>query len=186
MTKRQQIIETTIQLVSEMGLYATPMSLIIKKSNVAAGTIYHYFDSKEDLIKTIYAELREEMSKAFIHDMDNALPFKDNFFIIWKNLFYFFKNNPRKFDFIEHYASSPLEKEEVKAINQSHHQPAVSFIREGIDKGYLRTLPVSLIIQLIIAHVSVVVRMIINDESVISATSLEQFIQSTWDSVRIN
>jgi len=186
MTKRQQIIEITIQLVSEMGLYATPMSLIIKKSNVAAGTIYHYFDSKEDLIKTIYAELREEMSKAFIHDMDNALPFKDNFFIIWKNLFYFFKDNPCKFEFIEHYARSPLEKDEVRAMNQSHHQPAVNFIQEGINKGYLRALPLSFIIQLIIAHVSVVVRMMINDETNISAISLEQFIQSSWDSVRIN
>jgi len=186
LTKRQQIIETTIQLVSEMGLYATSMGLIIKESNVAAGTIYHYFKSKEDLIKTAYSELIEEMGKAFIQNMDNAMPYKNKFFLIWKNLFYYFKNNPQKFQFIEHYASSPLEKNEVKEINQRHYQPAIDFIRKGTEMGYLRTLPEPFIIQLIFAHVSVVVRMILFDETDISATTLQQFIQSSWDSVRIN
>jgi AcrR family transcriptional regulator len=186
MTKRQQIIDTTIRLISEMGLYATSMGLIIKESGVAAGTIYHYFKSKDDLIKTIYSELREEMGKAFIHDMDNALPFKDIFFLLWKNLFYFFKENPQKFAFIEHYASSPLEKDEVRAINQRHYQPAIDFIQAGIERGYLRKLPVQFIIQLIIAHVSVVVRMIVIEETDISAITLHQLIQSSWDSVRIN
>jgi len=86
MTKRQQIIETTVQLVAEMGLYATTMALIIKESNVAAGTIYHYFKSKDELIQTVYYELREEMGKAFIQNMDNAMPYKEKFFLIWKNL----------------------------------------------------------------------------------------------------
>ena len=186
MTKRQQIIDTTIQLVAEMGLYATSMGLIVKESNVAAGTIYHYFKNKEDLIKTVYSELREEMGKAFIQNIDNALPYKEKFFLIWKNLFYYFKDNPQKFQFIEHYASSPLEKNEVKDINQRHYQPAINFIQKGIEMGYLRTLPESFIIQLIFAHVSVVVRMILFDETDISVTTLQLLIQSCWDSVRIN
>jgi len=186
MTKRQQIIETTVQLVAEMGLYATTMALIIKESNVAAGTIYHYFKSKDELIQTVYYELREEMGKAFIQNMDNAMPYKEKFFLIWKNLFYYFKDHPQKFQFIEHYASSPLEKNEVTEINQRHYQPAIDFIRKGIEMGYLRTLPESFIIQLIFAHVSVAVRMILFDESDISVTTLQQFIQSCWDSVRIN
>ncbi|MDY6800885.1 MAG: TetR/AcrR family transcriptional regulator [Bacteroidota bacterium] len=186
MTKRQQIIETTIQLVAEMGLYATSMGLIIKESNVAAGTIYHYFKNKEDLIKTVYSELKEEMGKAFIQNIDNALPYKEKFFLIWKNLFYYFKDNSQKFQFIEHYASSPLEKNEVKEINQRHYQPAIDFIRKGIEMGYLRKLPESFIIQLTFAHVSVVVRMILFDEAYISETTLEQLVQSCWDSIRIN
>ncbi|HSH51226.1 MAG TPA: TetR/AcrR family transcriptional regulator [Bacteroidales bacterium] len=186
MTKREQIIKTTIRLVSEMGLYATSMGLIIKESNVAAGTIYHYFNSKENLIKTVYSELKEEMGKTFTHNMNNVMPYKEKFFFIWKNLFYYFKANPQKFQFIEHYASSPLEKNEVKEINQRHYQPAIDFIRKGIEMGYLRTLPEQFIIQLIFAHVSVVVRMILFDKIETSVTLLHQFIQSSWDSVRIN
>ncbi|MEE4196012.1 MAG: TetR/AcrR family transcriptional regulator [Bacteroidales bacterium] len=184
MTKRNQIIQTTIQLVSEMGLYATSMALIIKESKVSAGTIYHYFKNKDDLIRTIYDELREEMGKILTQGVDQDLSFKNQFFMFWKNLFFFFRKNPHKFEFIEHYASTPLAKEEVKVINQSHYQSALDFIQYGIEMGYLRNLPVEYIIQLIFAHVSVVVRMISVNEEEPPERMLQAYIQSSWDSIR--
>ena len=48
MSKRDLILQTTLELITELGFHATPMSLIIKKSDVASGTIYHYFKSKEN------------------------------------------------------------------------------------------------------------------------------------------
>ncbi|MFC2104966.1 TetR/AcrR family transcriptional regulator, partial [Bacteroidota bacterium] len=42
MSKRNQILETTLDLITEIGLHKTSISDIIKKSNIAAGTIYHY------------------------------------------------------------------------------------------------------------------------------------------------
>ena len=50
MSKREQILTTTLDLVSELGFHETSISLLIKKSGVAAGTIYHHFKNKEDLL----------------------------------------------------------------------------------------------------------------------------------------
>jgi TetR/AcrR family transcriptional regulator, multidrug resistance operon repressor len=186
MNKRQQIIDTTIKLISEMGLYGTSMALIIKESNVAAGTIYHYFKSKDDLIHTIYSELKEEMGTAFIQNMDSSLTYKENFFIIWHNLFYFFYDNPKKFEFLQHFSNSPLVKNVVKELNQRHYQPAIDFIQKGIDLGVLRDLPVHFIINLIFSQVSVITRMIFLEAIIFSDSLLQKAIQSSWDSVRIN
>ena len=47
MSKRDQILSTTLELVSELGFQAASIGLIIKKSGVASGTIYHHFENKE-------------------------------------------------------------------------------------------------------------------------------------------
>lgn len=186
MSKRQQILDTTIDLVSEMGLYATPMSLIIKESNVAAGTIYHYFKSKDELIDTLYSELKEEMGKAIIQNIDNESTFKDKFFLIWKNLFLYYKTNPKKFEFLEHYASSPLVKNEVKEINQRHYREASIFFESGIRLGVLRNLPLNLLINLVFSDVSTFIRMILMNEIEYTDQLLKETIQSSWDSIKIN
>jgi len=50
--KKALVLQATLELISEQGFYATPMSQIAKKANVAVGTIYLYFPNKEGLINT--------------------------------------------------------------------------------------------------------------------------------------
>ena len=39
------------------GFHQTPKSLVAKRSGVSAGTIYYYFDNKEDLIHQLYRRI---------------------------------------------------------------------------------------------------------------------------------
>lgn len=186
MGKREQILETTLNLISEIGFQSTSISLIIQKSNTAAGTIYHYFKSKEDLIDTLYNELRKEMGQAIIRNIDQPLTYKEKFFLIWTNLFTFYINNPRKFEFLEDYANSPLIRKEIKVINQRHYQSAIDFIESGIQLGTLRNLPVQVIINLFFGNISTYTRMILLEEIEPTNDLLEKIIQSSWDSIKIN
>jgi AcrR family transcriptional regulator len=52
--KKKAIFESTLELVRENGFHGTPMSLVAKKAGVAAGTIYHYFESKDALIIALH------------------------------------------------------------------------------------------------------------------------------------
>lgn len=186
MSKREQILTTTLDLVSELGFHETSISLLIKKSGVAAGTIYHHFKNKEDLIDTLYSELKKEMGNAIIQEIDKELNYKEKFFLIWKNLFTFYLDNPKKFEFLENYANSPFVRKEIKEINQRHYQAAIDFIISGVEMGILRNLPTDFLINLIFGNVSTLVRMIIIEEIQLSEELLENAIQSSWDSVKIN
>ena len=186
MTKREQVLETTLDLITDFGFHATPMALIIKKSNVAAGTIYHHFKNKEDLIDTLYSELKAEMGKAIVQGINEEMIYKEKFFKIWKNLFSFFLSNPKKFEFLENYAHSPFIRKEIKEISKSYYRPAIDFIESGVKLGILRELPVDISLNLIFGNVSIFVRMIIHEEITLSDSLLEQIIQSSWDSVKTN
>jgi len=186
MTKREQVLETTLDLITELGFHATPMALIIKKSKVAAGTIYHHFKNKEDLIDTLYSELKAEMGKAIVQGINEEMIYKEKFFKIWKNLFSFYLSNPKKFEFLENYAHSPFIRKEIKEISKSYYRPAIDFIESGVKLGILRELPVDISMNLIFGNISTFVRMIHQEEITLNENLLEQIIQSSWDSVKTN
>jgi len=186
MSKREQILNTTLDLVAELGFHATSIPLIIKRSGAAAGTIYYYFKNKEELIDTLYSELKREMGAAIVQNIDAQMPFKEKFFLILKNLYNFFINNPKKFEFIEDYSNSPFVRKEIKIINQRHYQEAIDFIESGLKMGVLRDLPINLLMNIIFGNISTLVRMILLEEIEASTKLLENTIQSSWDSVKIN
>jgi len=185
MNKRQQVLDTTLELISELGFHATPISLITKKSNVAAGTIYHYFTNKEDLIDTLYSDIKKEMGIALEKGIDNTANFKDKFFKIWTNLFNYYIENPKKFEYLENYANSPFIHKEIKQITRRYYQNVIDFFESGIQLGIFRNLPIDVLINMIFSNVSSFVRMIIMEEIVFSESLLNKIIQSSWDSVKI-
>jgi len=51
--RKMEILDTALELFSNEGYYATSISKIAVKAGISKGLLYNYFDSKEDLIKTI-------------------------------------------------------------------------------------------------------------------------------------
>jgi len=57
MDKRDKILEVMLRLIKEQGIQATPMAQVAKEAGVAAGTIYHHFASKEQLVNELYLKV---------------------------------------------------------------------------------------------------------------------------------
>jgi len=55
--KRGAILDAALHLIAERGFHNTPVSKIAEVSGVSAGIIYHYFDSKDELIQELYREV---------------------------------------------------------------------------------------------------------------------------------
>jgi len=61
--RRQEIIDTALELFLKDGFEKTQMGDISKQINVAAGTIYHYFKSKTELLYAVIDKLVEKKTK---------------------------------------------------------------------------------------------------------------------------
>ena len=51
--KKRLILETALELFASEGYHTTPISRIASAAGISKGLLYNYFESKEDLIKTI-------------------------------------------------------------------------------------------------------------------------------------
>lgn len=59
--KEIAIYEGALELVAKYGFHGTSMSLLTKEANVSTGTVYHYFSSKDDLMKKMYCYYRSKV-----------------------------------------------------------------------------------------------------------------------------
>ncbi|HET7435335.1 MAG TPA: TetR/AcrR family transcriptional regulator, partial [Thermoanaerobaculia bacterium] len=55
-SKRERILRAAIDVFAEFGYFNAKVAQIAKAAGVADGTIYLYFDGKEDLLVTIFRE----------------------------------------------------------------------------------------------------------------------------------
>ena len=54
--RRRQIQRAAVQVFAERGFHRTRVSDIAKRAGVAYGLIYHYFESKEDVLNSVFTE----------------------------------------------------------------------------------------------------------------------------------
>ena len=60
MTKKEEIILSTLDLASHYGLKSLSMSQIAESVGIKKPSLYNHFDSKESLIKEMYKYIREK------------------------------------------------------------------------------------------------------------------------------
>ena len=61
--KRAAILAATLRLISKNGFHGTAMSKVAKEAGVSAGIIYHYFDSKDELMDELYKEIKRNFRR---------------------------------------------------------------------------------------------------------------------------
>lgn len=89
--KKKVILDAALELFANKGYALTSISQIAEKANISKGLMYNYFESKEELLKTIIINLIDELVEYLDSDGDNktsedeALRFVDKYFEFMMN-----------------------------------------------------------------------------------------------------
>jgi AcrR family transcriptional regulator len=59
--RRQSIIDTSARLFAKNGYHATGINELCEANDLGKGTLYHYIDSKEDLLAAIHDRVMDEV-----------------------------------------------------------------------------------------------------------------------------
>jgi len=142
MNKRQQILEATAELIAEHGLQASPMSMVAKHAGCGAGTIYRYFETKEELVSELFSEVTRQLSNACLQNYDKQAGIKQRFFVYWGNFYRWIRDNPQTRALIEQLGSSPAICEiHRQASMQCIQQPVKELLDEGKNQQLIKNLP---------------------------------------------
>lgn len=75
MNKRKAILETAVELFAEHGYAQTSMQQISDSIGISKGSLYSFFQSKEDLIISIYEHYQQLVfERAYVVGLDGNLP----------------------------------------------------------------------------------------------------------------
>ncbi len=81
--KRQALLDAATRIIVTQGLSA-PTAGIAREARVANGSLFTYFDTKNDLYNQLYLELKAEMASAAMIKRDPSANSREQLFQIWQ------------------------------------------------------------------------------------------------------
>ena len=96
-SKRDQIISATCDLIVEEGLLAVSMAQIAQRAEVGMGTIYNYLPSKEEMVCSLYHDIKSAMSSYVLMGYDESQPVVTRFLHMLSSIVYYGREHPREF-----------------------------------------------------------------------------------------
>jgi AcrR family transcriptional regulator len=139
--KRAAILQATLKLISVNGFHGTAMSKVAQEAGVSAGIIYHYFDSKEDLIDQLYLQVKYDLSQALLAGYSEGISIRERFGRVWTNTLRFHLDHPKETAFLEQYENSPFVKPVVQERAMEYYAPLVQFLQQAMQDGILQVMP---------------------------------------------
>ncbi len=145
--KGELILKAALDLFVERGFHGTSVPSVADKAGVAAGTIYHYFDSKEALVNAVYQHWKAVISAEVLRDFPFTAPAREQFRTVWERMAEFAVANPKPFAFLElHHHASYLDAAS-HAIEHQLVQFGVEMIKRAQEAQAIKRLAPELLME---------------------------------------
>jgi AcrR family transcriptional regulator len=156
--KREAILQAMLELVAERGFHDAPMSLVARRAGTSAGIIYHYFPSKDELIRALYLHVKAKMGRFLIEGQIVDMPAEQAFKRVWINAYRFYRTHQQEVKFLDQYENSPYcgGSPETEALVQQDQNIALllNLFRPRSAGGSLKDLPREAVAELTIGVAS--------------------------------
>ena len=182
--KRKAILDSSLELIALQGFHGTSMKQIADNAKVAAGTIYVYFEKKDELIHQLFIEIRKELNDVIFGGFDFSIDFKQNFMSLWNDVLDYYLENPLKYNFLEQFSNSPFINDIIIEEGTQALAPAYSLFRDAQKEGILKMLPISALIALTHGPIIALVKMNnIGEIDINNKIDKVQFAEASWLSI---
>jgi AcrR family transcriptional regulator len=183
--KKTAILEALLQLIGEKGFHGVAMSQVARKAGVAAGTIYHYFESKDAIINELSARIKGQMAEAMFDAERADGDFRTQFFEGWVNLCRYFCNNKHALTFIEQYNSSPYSKQKYCQPISPVKERFNNFFQAGMDSGIIKQMEYNLIAAIVFGCIMSTARFHIEGRHEYTDSDLRKIASIVWDGIKV-
>jgi AcrR family transcriptional regulator len=144
--RRGEILNAAVKIFASKGFYTSTMAEISDASGFAIGTLYQFFESKENLYTTMICEKLDMMYSGIREKVDGAEHAIDKIETLIKSYFDYVENNIDFCNlFIRGEGTIPSEgktqlREKVIKDYLNHMDFIEGIMRLGMDTAYLRVL----------------------------------------------
>jgi AcrR family transcriptional regulator len=147
-SKRQQILDAALVLFVQQGLEGAATAKIAKAAGVATGTLFHHFANKQELITTLYLEIRQELADSLpeLQPQQEILTLATT---IWNSALTWAMAHPDKVRFLLAYYQSPLLSTEArKTVKFETLGVVLELLQLGQQQGFIADYPDDLMLEM--------------------------------------
>jgi len=181
--KKRLIFESALELIRERGFHGAPMSQVAANAGVAAGTIYHYFEGKDELIRELYAYNKERVVAVVNEASAVGGTRKERFLNVWNRLYEFYILNEKVLIFFEQYLNSPYNTDKSPNL---HRGTLYNFFQEGIDSGEIMRAKPELLLVLMVGSVTSTAKLALFGHVPLDQSDLDDVAGMLWKGITAN
>ena len=177
-------MQATLKLVSSHGLEGVSTALIAKEANVGMGTLYRYFESKEELLRSIFASLREEMLMVVMEGIGRSeASVFEQFKSIIKSLAHHYVDHRLEFQFLQKYSDSSYMKDSYLDESAIILEPISHILSSGGTNFKFLDLPVEMIFAMIYGPMIFTLQLAHLEKIELTDDRLDTLTQAIWNSI---
>ncbi|MGN7471296.1 TetR/AcrR family transcriptional regulator [Brevibacillus sp. SAFN-007a] len=138
--KYQAIIDAAVRVIARQGYYSAQVSKIAKEAKVADGTIYLYFENKDDILISLFNEKMGQFVDENRKRISEATSIEQKLYVlVHAHLSQLAKDQDlAKVTQIELRQANPVISEGIGNVMKQYFNLIEEVIREGIEQGVFR------------------------------------------------
>jgi len=145
--KRNAILAAATQVFAERGIGA-PTSAISDAAGVGEGTLFTYFKTKDELLNTLFRELKLELADALMNGFPRRKSIRDRFHHLWDRYLDWGIANPLQCRVLMQIGVWGGLTEESKATGTAPFAEIQDMIDAAIEQHLMRKLPPQFVVAL--------------------------------------
>lgn len=138
--KRQAILDAAIRVIAAQGLEA-PTAKIAKEAAIAEGSLFTYFETKDELLNQLYRELKSELNLALTTNFPADGRLKDRARHIWDEYLTWTAASPEKRKVMAMLKISDRVTEESRAMESAGMEQVKAAMAEVGERGAFAAAP---------------------------------------------
>lgn len=183
--KKSALLNATLTLVNNHGFHNTPMSKIAKLAGVSPATIYLYFEHKQDLINTLYLEVKESFSACAFAGYNEEMSVKTGFELIWFNIANYKLNQIKEANFLSQCDNSPMIDETIRIEGLKNLQPLLDLWERGKKEGIIKPISDYILYSFTVYPLSFLLEMQEREIFTLDEKVKNETFQLAWDAIRV-
>src|SRR6478735_7632212 len=182
--KLNDIQSAALTLVLQTGFNSLKMADVATEANIATGTLYVYYKSKESLINDVYHKTKKESIQAMLDPEHATGNFYTTFKNMWHGYFDFCAGNADKMLFVEQFIYSGLIAEEVIADTEQRLIPLNQFLEYGQQNKILKKMDLLLVISQMQGAIHETVKVLTKQHKTLQPSEIDKCFGITWDGLK--
>jgi len=146
---RAAAVRTALRtLVARHGFHGASMSAVATEAGVGTGTAYVHYASKDDLVYATYLEVKQDLGRAAIADVDAEAPAQTRFHQLWRGIHRHLSGDPDRARFLLQVESSPYARTAHTMALAAGDDPILREASTTDFRARLASLPVEILYDL--------------------------------------
>ena len=184
--KRDRFLSSALHLFVANGVLHTTTAEIAKEAGTAAGTLFLYFPTKQDLMNTLVLQIGQEQSDYVKSLFTSSLSAQESFWKIWNGSVSWFLEHMDAYQYIRQIWEAGVISEAVVLESNKFFGFYYDAIQKGLAEGSIKPYPPEMIGQFLYQEIVAILNLVrAQPDPARRDKAIQQGFAIFWDGIRL-